>query len=133
MFSFTILFLAAIGIVAAQRPQDVSICDYYKPVVTGEENSAASQYELMLKITHTFILGNYTQLNVGVQVAGVAAPGTYEGHEFYLLPYFTGGYASTNNGTGKGVALNWLDSGAATALACRHASELPQLIPIASD
>ncbi len=116
MLSFTISVLAVLSFASAQRPQDVSICDYYAPIVTGQENSASSQYELMLKITHTFILGNYTQPNVGVKVTGIASPGSFDGHEVNLLPYFTGGYASTNLGTGEGVAYNWLDSGAATAL-----------------
>ncbi|KIX04298.1 uncharacterized protein Z518_05165 [Rhinocladiella mackenziei CBS 650.93] len=116
MFGKTLFFLATAGVASALRPNDTTICDYYTPIVTGRENSPESQYELMLKITHTFILGNYTTPNVGVQVMGVAAPATFEGHQVNLLPYFTGGYYSTNDGGDTGVAKNFLDGGGADAL-----------------
>ena len=106
--------LALIGaavIVAAQRPNDTTICDYYTPALLGEENSSTSQQKLMLLITHTFILGNYTTPNVGVKVAGIAAPGVFNGTEVNLLPYFTGGYASSNEGGPHGVVKNFLDDG----------------------
>lgn len=92
------LALALLHTVTANRPENITICDYYTPLITGKANSAASQQELMLMITHTFIVGNYTQPNVGIPVAGIAAPGKWEGHDVNLLPYFTGGYASTNLG-----------------------------------
>jgi hypothetical protein len=60
--------------------------------------------------TH-IILGNYTTPNLGVKVAGIAAPNEFEGHAVNLLPYFTGGYASTNLGGPHGVAKNFLDDG----------------------
>ena len=70
----------------------------------------------MLLITHTFILGNYTTPNVGINVHGVATPGSFEGHEVYMLPYFDGGYASTNKGGSHGVVKNFLDDGGAVPL-----------------
>lgn len=109
-------FLAVAGVAIALRPNDTTICDYYTPIITGEANSPASQLKLMLLITHTFVLGNYPGApNVGVDVVGVAGPRNYSGHEVNLLPYFTGGYVSTNQG-GKAVAKNWLDDGGADAL-----------------
>ena len=116
MLTLILHVLALMSAAKAQRPDNITVCDYYTPIITGKDNSPESQYELMLKITHTFIVGNYLTPNGDVKVAGIAAPGTFGGHEVALLPYFTGGYASTNLGTGKGVAYNWLDSGAATAL-----------------
>ena len=104
-----------LGVAAALRPNGTTICDYYTPLLLGEENTAASQQELMALITHTFILGNYTTPNVGVAVAGIAGPMTFQGHKVNLLPYFTGGYVSTNQG-GKAVVTNFLDDGGATAL-----------------
>lgn len=117
MFLKALIILAAVGsTVLAQRPSNTTICDYYTPAVVKEENSPASQQKLMALIVHTFILGNYTTPNTGVKVAGIAAPNVYEGHEVNLLPYFTGGYASTNLGGPHGVAKNFLDDGGATAL-----------------
>lgn len=112
----SIAALAAFQTVCALRPDDVTICDYYAPLVTGKDNTAASQLELMLKITHTFIIGNYTTPNVGISVAGIAAPASFHGHEVNMLAYFNGGYASTNDGGPHGVAKNWLDDGGAVPL-----------------
>lgn len=111
MFLKALTILAAVGTVLAQRPNDTTICDYYTPAVLKEENTPASQQRLMTLIAHTFILGNYTTPNLGVKVAGIAAPNEFEGHAVNLLPYFTGGYASTNLGGPHGVAKNFLDDG----------------------
>lgn len=110
--------LVVVGTVGAQRPSNISVCDWYTPKIIGEENSAASQQKLMQKITHTFILGNYTTPNVGIAVAGVAAPANVSGHEVNILNYFTGAYYSTNgyNNASTGVAKNFLDDGGAVAL-----------------
>lgn len=105
------LALALLRTVTANRPENTTICDYYTPLITGRENSPSSQQELMLTITHTFILGNYTQPNVGIPVAGIAAPGTFDGHDVNMLPYFVGGYASTNLGGPNGEVKNFLDDG----------------------
>ncbi|KIW82248.1 hypothetical protein Z517_05275 [Fonsecaea pedrosoi CBS 271.37] len=107
--------LTVFGVVNALRPNTTSICDHYTPLLLGKENTPASQQQLMALITHTFILGNYTTPNVGVKVDGIAGPKTYQGHDVNLLPYFTGGYYSTNE-NGKPVAKNWLDDGGAGAL-----------------
>lgn len=112
----SLLLLTSAGAALALRPSNISICDYYTPMVTGKDNSADSQYELMLKVTHTFILGNYTTPNVGVAVQGIAGVFPYKGHDVNLLPYFVGGYASTNTGGSEGKAVNFLDDGGAGAL-----------------
>lgn len=114
--TFSLCVAAAANLALALRPHDTTICDYYTPIVTGKHNSAASQQELMLKITHTFILGNYTHPNVGIPVHGIAAPGTFDGKEVNMLPYFVGGYASTNDGGPHGVVKNFLDDGGAVPL-----------------
>jgi hypothetical protein len=116
MLARALFFLASAGMALAQRPSNTTVCDYYTPIVTGQDNTPQSQYELMLKITNTLILGNYTTPNVGVKVMGIAGPASFDGHQVNLLPYFTGGYASTNTGGSSGVAVNWLDDGGATAL-----------------
>ena len=111
-----VLALALLPFVSANRPKNTTICDYYTPLITGKANSPSSQQELMLTITHTFILGNYTQPNVGIPVAGIAAPGKFDGHDVNLLPYFVGGYASTNLGGEHGAVKNFLDDGGAVPL-----------------
>ncbi|KAK5274939.1 hypothetical protein LTR99_004351 [Exophiala xenobiotica] len=116
MWFQSLLLLTSAGAALALRPSNISICDYYAPLVTGKNNSAESQYELMLKVTHTFILGNYTTPNVGVAVQGIAGVFPYMGHDVNLLPYFVGGYASTNTGGSDGKAVNFLDDGGASAL-----------------
>lgn len=107
--------LATLGLATALRPNTTTICDYYTPLILGKENTPDSQQELMALITHTFILGNYTTPNVGVKVDGIAGPKTYDGHQVNLLPYFTGGYVSSNVG-GKPSVVNYLDDGGADAL-----------------
>ena len=54
--------------------------------------------------------------NVGIKVAGILAPGTYEGTNVNLLPYFNGQLASSNRGGNAGVAINFLDGGGASPL-----------------
>lgn len=54
--------------------------------------------------------------NVGVEVAGILAPGEVDGEKVNLLPYFSGELASTNRGGDKGVSVNFLDSGGAEPL-----------------
>ena len=54
--------------------------------------------------------------NVGVKVPGILAPGTINGTEVNLLPYFDGGLASSNRGGSSGVAVNFLDDGGAVPL-----------------
>jgi hypothetical protein len=115
----TLITVAALGVaVNADRPANVTICDYYTPLLLGEPNSPASQQKLMQILTHTFILGNYTTPNVGVAVAGIASPGNFSGHEVNILNYFTGAYYSSNgyNNASTGIAKNFLDDGGAVAL-----------------
>ena len=52
-----------------------------------------------------------TKPNVGILVSGVLSPGTYNGTNVRLLPYFDGSLASTNNGSKSGVSVNFLDDG----------------------
>ncbi|KEF51850.1 uncharacterized protein A1O9_12188 [Exophiala aquamarina CBS 119918] len=114
----TLITVAALGVVVnADRPKNVTICDYYTPLLLGVENSATSQLKLVQTLTHTFILGNYTTPNVGIAVAGVATPADYSGHEVNILNYFIGAYYSTKgyNNASTGIAKNFLDDGGAVA------------------
>ncbi len=117
---FTLAALAlscGVGFAAAQRPSNVSICDYYTAALL-KNNTAANQYTLLTLLVNTALIGNYTQPNVGVTVNGILNPGTYNGTDINLLPYFDGSLLSTNpnNGGNVGVSVNFLDDGGAAPL-----------------
>ncbi len=57
-----------------------------------------------------------TQPNVGITVPGILTAGTYNGTAVDLLPYFSGGLASTNTGGSAGRSINFLDGGGAAPL-----------------
>ncbi|KAM0327434.1 hypothetical protein ACHAQA_005720 [Verticillium albo-atrum] len=116
MHSKTIaLALAAAGSVAAQRPEDTPICDFYTTALL-KENSAENQYTLLTLLVNTVVIGNYTEPNTGVKVPGILAEGEFEGAAVNLLPYFSGELASTNRGGDKGESVNFLDGGGAAPL-----------------
>ncbi|MCJ1311602.1 hypothetical protein MMC25_005275 [Agyrium rufum] len=100
---------------AAQRAGNISICDYYTPLLL-KTNTAANQYTLLTLLVNTAVIGNYTTPNVGVSVPGILAPGTVNGTAVNLLPYFDGGRASSNREGSAGVAVNFLDDGGAAPL-----------------
>lgn len=102
-------------ILCQDRPNDTSICDYYTEALL-KENSAENQYALLVKLVNTVVIGNYTQPNKGVAVPGILTPGTVNGTDVDLLPYFNGGLASSNRGGDAGVAINFLDGGGAVPL-----------------
>ncbi|KAI0543513.1 hypothetical protein F4679DRAFT_568386 [Xylaria curta] len=99
----------------AQRPENTSICDYYTTALL-KDNTADNQATLLTLVVNTVVIGNYTQPNVGIKVAGILAPGTYNGTDVNLLPYFTGDLASSNRGGDQGVSVNFLDDGGAEPL-----------------
>lgn len=103
------------GTALGQRPANTSICDYYTTALM-KENNATNQLALLILIVNTAVIGNYSDVNVGVKVPGILAPGMYNGTQVNLLPYFSGGLASTNNGGSAGVVQNFLDGGGAVPL-----------------
>ncbi|KAH8889462.1 hypothetical protein GQ53DRAFT_869866 [Thozetella sp. PMI_491] len=107
--------LAVSGAVSAQRPTDVSICDYYTTAVLTN-NTAANQLTLLTVLVNTVVIGNYTMPNVGITVPGILAIGDFNGTKVNLLPYFNGALASSNRGGSSGVSVNFLDGGGAAPL-----------------
>jgi hypothetical protein len=81
-----------------------------------KENTAANQATLLTLIVNTAVIGNYTEPNVGVSVAGILAEGEVNGVKVNLLPYFSGEFASTNAGGMAGRQVNFLDGGGAAPL-----------------
>lgn len=106
--------LAALDVVA-QRPSNMSICDYYTTALLMN-NTAENQMTLLILVVNTAVIGNYTQPNVGIKVPGILASGQMqEGVEIDLLKYFNGSLMSTNRG-GIPSSVNFLDDGGATPL-----------------
>jgi len=115
LFKSVLVAAAAVTGAMAQRPSNISVCDYYTTALL-KNNTAANQKTLLTLVVNTAVIGNYTQPNVGISVPGILAPGTYNGTAVNLLPYFNGGLASSNRGGMSGVSINFLDGGAAAPL-----------------
>lgn len=101
----------------AQRPTNTSICDYYTTALLMN-NTAANQLLLLTLVVNTAVIGNYTQPNVGIAVPGILNPmGMYNGTPVNLVPFFSGGLASTADpGASVGAVTNFLDGGGAAPL-----------------
>ncbi|KAM0256086.1 hypothetical protein ACHAQJ_005173 [Trichoderma viride] len=106
-----VLFVLSAAAANAERPADVSICDYYTKTLLGKDNTPESQLLLLTLLVNTVILGNYTTPNVGIAVPGLLAPAEVDGVAVNLLPYFSGELATTNRGDCQGKAVNFFDGG----------------------
>ncbi|KAI9794257.1 MAG: hypothetical protein M1816_006183 [Peltula sp. TS41687] len=105
-----------VGNVAAQRPSNISICDYYTTALL-KDNTAENQAKLLTLVVNTAVIGNYTQPNVGIAVPGILAQGAkFNDTPVNLAPFFNGMLESTNRGGDKGVSVNFLDGGGAEPL-----------------
>jgi hypothetical protein len=112
----SIIFFLLSNTISAQRPFNISICDYWTPAILGS-NTASNQALLQTLLINTVVLGNYTTPNVGVAVPGIASPAVYNGTDINLLPFFTGAYNSTNEGGDHGTSKLFLDDKGAVPLA----------------
>lgn len=116
-----LMFAGLASMASAQRPNDVSICDYYTKALLME-NTPANQATVLTLLVNTVVIGNYTKPvlpNItfpDVMVPGILAKGKYNDTEVNLAPYFNGGLASSNRGGKQGVAVNFLDDGGAVPL-----------------
>ncbi|KAF1989331.1 hypothetical protein K402DRAFT_418613 [Aulographum hederae CBS 113979] len=99
---------------AADRPKNTSICDYYTTALL-KENNATTQLTLLTLVVNTAVIGNYTMPNVGIAVPGILAPGKFNDMDVDLLQYFNGSLASANRDD-SGVKVNFLDDGGAEPL-----------------
>jgi len=115
LFKALTTIAVAAGTVIAQRPTNISVCDYYTTALLVN-NTAANQKTLLTLLVNTAVIGNYTKPNVGVSVPGILTPGMFNGTQVNLAPYFDGGFASSNTGGKSGESKNFLDGGGATPL-----------------
>ncbi|KAK6510588.1 hypothetical protein TWF506_009691 [Arthrobotrys conoides] len=93
-----------------------SFCDKYTRVLFGD-NTGSNQYSFMTRLINTAFIGNYSGPS-SVKIAGILSPGTFNGEDVSLLPYFNGGLASANRGyrPGNRTVINFLDDGGVFAL-----------------
>ncbi|KAI0444912.1 hypothetical protein F4803DRAFT_220304 [Xylaria telfairii] len=99
-------------VVAADRPENVTACDFYTHKTIGEI-TPENQQLLMTLVLHSALLGPYSKYNT-VPVddfTGALYPRQYRGSYVDLSVYFNGALASTNTGKGVGEAVNFLDDG----------------------
>ena len=100
--------------VVAQRPEGVSICDYYAEKLYGA-NSSDTQLRLVQNIVALAFGGGSNLSNVSSDLTGILNPGTFSSGTFQdlsvdLRPWFNGSIQSTNLNN-QGVGVNWLDGG----------------------
>jgi len=79
-----------------------------------QQNTATNQYKLVAALVNTALIGNYSVGKVAVN--GILVPGDYNGKAVNLLPYFNGGYLSTNRNN-VASSVNFIDGGGAIPLA----------------
>lgn len=87
----SIAAFALVGCAFAQRPANVSVCDYYTTILL-KNNTAENQLTHMTLLVNTVVIGNYTKPTVenvtwpDVKVPGILANGTVDGKNVSLLP-----------------------------------------------
>jgi len=113
-FTTAAVVAAAVGTAVAQRPTNTSICDYYTTALL-KTNNGTTQYTLLTLLVNTVVIGNYTQPNMNAVPGILASDATFNGTKVNLVPYFSGGFVSTNRGN-KSTSVNFLDGGGAAPL-----------------
>ncbi|KAG0650571.1 hypothetical protein D0Z07_3039 [Hyphodiscus hymeniophilus] len=93
----------------AQRPNNVSLCDYYAESLYGTNNNV-TQLRLMQSIVTLAFAGPFDLQNVDTALTGIWNPGSYKGLNVNLQPWFNGSIPSTNLNNAP-IAINWLDAG----------------------
>ncbi|MCJ1283728.1 hypothetical protein MMC26_003059 [Xylographa opegraphella] len=105
IFVLALLF----GVSLAQRPSNASICDYYAESLYGM-NSSATQFQLIQSIVALAFSGGSNLTNVSSDITGILNPGTFQGLDVDLQPWFNGVIDSTNLNN-QPVGIDWLDDG----------------------
>ncbi|KAI1119776.1 hypothetical protein F5Y10DRAFT_283795 [Nemania abortiva] len=99
-------------VIATERPENVTACDFYTQKTIGDI-TPANQQLLMTLVLHSALLGPYSQYNT-VPVddfTGALYPRQYQGSYVDLGVYFNGALASANTGKDEGEAVDFLDDG----------------------
>ena len=93
----------------AQRPDDASYCNYYAEKKYGASNSD-TQFQLVQRIVVLAFGGGFNLSNFSSDLTGILHPGTFEGLDVDLSPWFDGSKETTNV-NGNALSVNWLDAG----------------------
>ena len=105
-----LLILAVLfGVSLAQRPSNTSICDYYAESRYGT-NDSTTQLKLVHDIVSLAFGGGSNLSNVSSDITGILNPGTFQGLNVDLRPWFNGTIDSTNLNN-QPVGIDWLDDG----------------------
>ena len=110
---FIVPFLLLATRAAAQRPENVSTCDYYTERKYGKA-SPLHQYHLIQSIVSLAFAGSSSlpAENVSEKITGILNPGVEEetGTAVNLLPWFNGSIPSSNLNN-QAIGIDWLDDG----------------------
>lgn len=110
---FIVPFLLLATRAAAQRPENVSACDYYTELKYGEP-SPLNQYDMIQRIVSLAFAGSSSLPagNVSEKITGILNPGVEEetGTAVNLRPWFNGSIPSSNLNN-QAVGIDWLDDG----------------------
>jgi hypothetical protein len=97
------------GVTFAQRPSDVTICDFYAEQRYGSSDEGA-QFQLIQGIVSYAFGGSMGLTNLSADITGILHPGVFEDIPVDLQPWFNGSKQSTNLNN-QPIGINWLDSG----------------------
>jgi hypothetical protein len=106
------LLLAALSILGrsyAQRPSNASICDYYATMRYGG-NTSVTQLHLVQGIVGLAFGGAMNLTDVTSDLTGILNPGSFNGQDIDLRPWFNGSKASSNLNN-EPIGIDWLDGG----------------------
>lgn len=84
-----VLLLGVRGVVEAQRPSSLSICDYYAGSRYGTSN-ATTQFRLMQSIVALAFGGGRGVVGTDPNSTGILNPGNFEGQDVNLRSWFDG-------------------------------------------
>ena len=106
------------GAILAQRPSNASICDFYAPNASTCDNYAQElfgannsniQFQFVQHIVALAFGGSFN-LSGTLSITGILNPGSFNGLNVDLRPWFNSSIDSTNLNN-QPVGINWLDDG----------------------
>ena len=119
---FTIYLFLGLGL--AQRPSNVSICDYYATSKYGT-NSSDTQLQLIQSIVALAFGGSFNLSQYSV--TGILNQGTFQTTTVDLRQFFNGSIQSSNLNN-QPVAIDWLNGGALDPLYSFLSNETSDII-----
>jgi hypothetical protein len=128
MITIGLLVLAVLGLVGcghAQRPSNASTCDYYATVQFGG-NTSETQFRLIEGIVGLAFGGSMNLTNLPFDLTGILNPGSFNGEDVDLRPWFNGSKDSSNLNN-EPVGIDWLDGGGLDPLYSFLSGETPSI------